>query len=270
MSAHSETAEPLAIPQTAPALFALLRSQGRGLALLERVHAAHQFAMKLHSGQYRASAKPFVCHLVGTAATLALVPVASETTIVAGLLHAAYANGEWGDGLRFSSARKRRRLRARVGPEVEERVHRYTTFEWRLESVGSIAPSRLNAVDRDVVTIRLANEVDDYLDLGVLYKANGVGRRTRALEALPHWLRLADELGLAPLGDLLGRAIEPELPLEVPEPLVSRHDTSFLVAPPSHRERVGALVRRVAFERSRDVFRRMVWLARRMTGTSRR
>src|SRR5689334_22064591 len=102
------------LPQTLAALVGLFRRQGRNEAELARLIDAHRVAMEIFSGQYRPSGKPFVCHAVGTAATLARAGARIEL-VIAGLLHAGYTCGDWGDKLPMMEASKRAKLRARVG-----------------------------------------------------------------------------------------------------------------------------------------------------------
>ncbi|HCD56009.1 MAG TPA: hypothetical protein DEQ90_11340, partial [Halieaceae bacterium] len=73
-----------------------------------RVDTAYQLGVPLFSAQYRASGKPFIAHLVGTASILASHHAAVDT-LIAGLLHATFMTGDFG----FHPGRRRsRRQRA--------------------------------------------------------------------------------------------------------------------------------------------------------------
>ncbi len=254
MTSADDRAPPRGLPQTLPALLLLLSDQGRDPQVAVQVRAAHEVAVMLTSGRFRVSAKPFVCHLVGTAAALTAAG-ASGDLIAAGLLHAVYAQGEWGDGLQglghsagglgLGSA-KRARLRALVGDEVEARVARYTMLDWSLASIIALDGTRLGSLDRDVVAMRLANEVDDHLDLGILYGELAEERRALANQALPHWLRLARELGHEPLAELLHATVPPAMHGRVPSALRTGARNSYLVAPLSHRVRPLPRLRQLA------------------------
>jgi len=115
--------------QTNVQLYEELRASGMVEAQLVRVRDACGLATRLVSGQYRASGKPFICHLVGTASILAAHGAGLET-VLAGLLHSAYACGEFGDGLRGVTPAERAVVRAGVGPATESIVAAYRGLHW--------------------------------------------------------------------------------------------------------------------------------------------
>jgi len=63
----------------------------------------------------------------------------------------------------------------------------------------------LDSGDRDVVLMRLANELDDHLDLGILFYADAE-RRLQLLEPLAVSVDLARDLGYRRLADALAEA----------------------------------------------------------------
>ena len=99
--------------------------------------------------------------------------------VTAGLLHAVYVFGDFGDASRGSGDARRARVKAAVGSDVEELVFRYTHFDWNASTIPAIRErvSSLSAAEREVLVIRLANELEDHLDCGVLYCGNGEQRR---------------------------------------------------------------------------------------------
>src|SRR5262249_6068970 len=115
--------------QTNLQLYGQLLALGHASADVAAGAEAYELAMRLLAGCFRGSGKPFLAHAVGTASVLgsvrARVPVVS-----AGLLHAAYTLGEFGNGWRGASPAKRAEVRRAVGSEVEELVTRYTELEW--------------------------------------------------------------------------------------------------------------------------------------------
>jgi (p)ppGpp synthase/HD superfamily hydrolase len=130
------------------------------------VRDGYEFAIRLFAGHFRGSGKPFVAHLVGTASILAALD-APCVVIVAGLLHAAYEQGDFG----LTRWRARRaRIRAALGDAAEELVWRYNEMPWTPREVERLQadPAVLSETDRWIALMRLANELDDNLDLAML------------------------------------------------------------------------------------------------------
>ncbi len=91
--------------------------------------------------------------------------------MAAGLLHAAYSRGIGGNREKGIWEAQRQKLLHAVGSEVEEYVARYTQHKWNKHTIPIIRDSldSLEPIDRDVLLIRLANELEEYLDFGLLY-----------------------------------------------------------------------------------------------------
>ena len=153
--------------QTNLQLYNQLTSLGWDEPALVLVRDAYGLASQLFSGQVRPTGKTFISHLVGTASVLASVGE-HPTVVAAGLLHAAYAEGEFGDGSRGFSPHKRRTLVEAAGTYVECLVAVYTHLPWHPSLLAGLA-ANLDAEPREVVLIRLANEVDDWADGGLRY-----------------------------------------------------------------------------------------------------
>lgn len=222
--------------QTNLELYAQARAEGYDEAAQEAVLHAYTLAMRLFAGLHRASGKVFLAHLVGTASALvearARLPV-----VVAGLLHAAYTHGEFGDGGRGMTSIKRTHVATVVGEECEDLIARYANFRWRCEALSGLRAtlSGLSGVDRDVVLMRLANELDDHLDLGILYYSDAE-QRLGLLEPLAVCVDLARDLGHHRLADAIAKAFAACRAAKIPG--VTNHPGSrgsFLVAPASHR-----------------------------------
>src|SRR5439155_6816367 len=136
------------------------------------------------------------------------------TLVAAGLLHAAYTHGDFGDGVRGLTDDKRAQVRAPVGNRVEDYVARYAGLRWDAESIPAIATDlgSMTQADRDVITIRLANELDEYLDLGMLY---GVESRQRVIDytkaTKPILVEVAERLGWGQLASELARLCDETL-----------------------------------------------------------
>jgi len=234
-------------PQTNLQLFAALCAAGYGDGDVERIKAAHDFVSAHFAGWFRASGKPFIAHLIGTAGVLAALR-ARTPVIAAGLGHAIYAQGE----LPAASARSLRLMRARVrralGDEVEALIARYDAFQWRAAELPALR-GRLGALspaDREVVLMRLANELDDHWDLAALHCANADARR-RAIDAgLRLSVDIARDLGQPELASRLERAFDLTLAATVPDALRTGHRSSFAVRPPTSWRRGSAWLRRIA------------------------
>jgi hypothetical protein len=137
---------------------------------LGELRATYEFAQELFSGLFRPSGKTFIAHLVGTASLLADCLVDIEV-LKAGLMHAAYVGGDFGDSKKGPSKSKRDQLINVIGPRAEKIVHEYTQLAWPPIDVNSfrLLASSKDSVSRDVSLVRLANELEEYIDLGVCY-----------------------------------------------------------------------------------------------------
>src|SRR5207245_1610113 len=129
------------------------------------VGRAYELALRLFTCVYRGSGKPFLAHAVGTASILASLR-ARMPVIAAGLLHAAYTHGEFGNGWRGVSPPKRREVRRAVGEEVESLVARYTELAWHAGTIAGIRDNLgdMTSVERGVLLVRLANALEGHLD----------------------------------------------------------------------------------------------------------
>jgi len=222
--------------QTNLELYTQMCAEGYDGDAQQSVLHAYTLAMHLFAGLYRPSGKVFVAHLVGTASALvearARLPV-----VVAGLLHAAYTHGEFGDGWRGMTTVKRTRVATVVGGDAESLIARYTAFRWQCEALSSLrtALSGLDDTDRHVILMRLANELDDHLDLGIL-RCSDAERRLNLLEGLAVCVDLARDLGQYRLADALAEAFAACRAAKIPA--ATSHSSgggSFLLAPASHR-----------------------------------
>jgi (p)ppGpp synthase/HD superfamily hydrolase len=215
--------------QTNLQLYQQLRRAGRDVAEIEHVRRAYELVMRLFAGQYRGTGRPFVTHLVGTASILVTLG-ARDAVVRTGLLHAAYTHGAFPGWRRALTERKRQEVRAIAGVETENLVLRYAHLRWTAEVVPSLL-DRLKAMselDRDVVTVRVANELEDLLDRGKVSSA----QRASATGAAA----LAAALGIPALAAALARALGEND--AAPRELSRDQGGSFTLAPATHRERV--------------------------------
>lgn len=220
--------------QTNLQLYRQMESQGYmadDLALLCR---AYDLTLRLTAASFRGSGKPLLAHLVGTASILASLRQ-SVHIVAAGLLHAAYALGDFGDGRYGITDAKRERVRRAAGERIEDLVNRYSTFDWNKRTIPMIRQrvGGLGAIERDVLLIRLANELEDHLDCGVLYCGNGEERRDYIRSPLNQSVDIAREIGFGQLAEELDRAFRATLAADVPVALRNPNDYTYVQPPES-------------------------------------
>jgi hypothetical protein len=233
-----------AVAQTNLQLYNQMLAAGRSEYDLRRVREAYELAMRLFAGQYRANGKPFVAHLVGVASILAAQDRPVET-IVAGLLHSVYSFGEFGDGTRGASPRKRRQVRAAVGDVAEQLAAHYASASWELSALEDLErrTARLSPLESGALEIKLADVLEDHVDGGTTFapfkEYTATVHNGAWAEALARAGKLAGHAGLAAQLRAAAAHMHP-----VPGCLVHERHHSFVVAPLSHRERIALLVSR--------------------------
>jgi (p)ppGpp synthase/HD superfamily hydrolase len=253
-----------AYAQTNIQLFNQLRRYGYRHSELGSVCDAYALTMRLFTGCFRPSGKTFISHLVGTASILADLH-ASVPTVVAGLLHSAYSHGEFGTGARGISAAKRKQLRLAVGTQAEDIVARYTNFAWNQQAIAALHQTlpAAGSIDHEVLLIRLANELEDHLDLAGLYSGFSEGRREVIESYLYLCTDMAVKLGFPSLAAALSQAFEDTLTVELPQLLQQENEnlsraesvhliggkSSFLFPPATHGLRLSVRLARILKQR---------------------
>ena len=219
--------------QTNLQLYNQLLALGYDDAEVRRVYDAHELAMRLFTAQYQPSGKPTLAHVVGTASILAAQRAPTDV-VCAGLLHAAYSHGlfRWWIA---APARRRRLVRDRIGSAAEHLVARYAKFRW---SPGAIRALRarleeLDAVDRRVLLIRLANELEDQLDLGMHFCGEGAFHDLYCGAGLDILVEAATELGFPDLATALDQTIRASNQAMRPAGLRRAEHRPTLIAPGS-------------------------------------
>jgi hypothetical protein len=210
---------------------------------LLRLRRAYELAMFLFSGQFRANGKTQVAHHVGVASALADCG-ARPLVVTAGLLHSAYPLGEFGDGRPGVDARKRARVDAVVGTEVETLVDAYAALAWTRASVRALIDDAdaSTSVTRDLVAMRVANEVDEVADATARFAAEKPETGLAGGDGQALVDELARAYGLDCLGARLREAAEQAATTVVPDVLVSTNERTVFVAPASHRRRLHVVV----------------------------
>jgi hypothetical protein len=185
---------------------------------LARVRTAYDFADRMFVGVRRASGKAFIAHLVGTASVVADVDGRPDV-VLAALLHSVYTGGASEISRKAPSRSTIRRV---AGTATEALVYEYATRPW---GPGPFADASANVATfdrarRDVLLLRLANEVDERADLGTRYADKGTFLRDGD-DALPPMAALADQLECPKLAATFRRLFDEERGVTVPHVLRS-------------------------------------------------
>lgn len=218
--------------QTNLQLFAQLRERGYSSEAIALIERAYWVTVKVFPGFFRASGKTLVDHLVGTASILADAG-ARDQVIAAGLLHAVYVFGEFGANFSGESPTKREQVERWISKDVEDLCARYTSFEWNEKTIPVIRQSveRMNALEREVLLMRLANELEDHLDLGILYCRNADERRRSAMARVGPTCEIARAAGFADLASSIEREFNAAITGTLPNVPVSPYDQVFVARP---------------------------------------
>ncbi len=189
---------------------------------LLRIQAAHDFAEAMVDGMYRAQGVPFLTHLIRTA-SIALAHEMSLCTVLASMAHAAFILRKFEGSRRqaFRSAHQRD-LRAALGDDVERRVTAYEQLPWH--QAGALQTHRRNlesydTLTRDVLAMRLANELEDLLD-GALAFTQVPTEGLLDPERRQDCMALAEQMDLATLARELSQAYLQHESMRVPAALV--------------------------------------------------
>lgn len=163
-----KTAVVQAWPQTITELAIDAAASGWDRASMDRLWRSYDFATSLFSARLRGSGRPFLCHLAGTAA-LALQYGGSRDEVLAALLHAAYEQGDFGDGQRGVTPPRRAEMVKVLGEEAEALVQGFdaTGLEQRVAELASTPADTLTAQERSALFLRAVNALDDSLDTPV-------------------------------------------------------------------------------------------------------
>jgi hypothetical protein len=133
---------------------------------------------------------------------------------------------------------------AGLGTEVESLVAEYTQLEWSRRRAQQILEEldSLDAHGRQLLLLRLANELEDHLDLGILYCSDAPRRLRKIDDTLHVTVELANRLGHGTLANALAGVFEQSHAAQLP-PHRSGEKTTFHLAPRSHCIRPGLQVR---------------------------
>lgn len=193
---------------------------------LEKMRMAYDLAASLFADKHRASGKPFTSHLVGTASILAAYG-ATAPVVIAGLLHAAYEQGGFSSFGKNSPAAGKVTVHQFIDEDVEVVITRYTALQWNAEAIQTMLEGTPELLDknRDVLMIRLANELEDCLDYGLLYCS--AQRREDGMREVTKCIKLAHALRQPELAEEFNIAFARARDTDVPPSLAGRRDRSY-------------------------------------------
>jgi (p)ppGpp synthase/HD superfamily hydrolase len=204
------------------------------------VHRAYSHALQWMSGRFRPSGKPLQDHLVGTASILVERRAPLKLLIVA-ILHAAHEEGDFGALANLSAQAKQRQIESALNSEAAALLTAYANFAWNTQAILRAAENFENLSDRerDVIFLRLANDLEDNLDEAVLYCPNREVRLEYLKKCGPAMVKMATLLDQHTLADELARSHCAQLETENRQdfPIATAHGSSWIAAPLSHRKR---------------------------------
>ena len=231
------------VSQTIVQLYRQLLGQEFTAAEIQRVAAMYHYMMELCGNRFRASGKPFMDHLVGVA-SIAAHYRHDIVLVVAALAHSVYDEADFGSFWPKITRRNKRELRRELGHDVDTLTRLYSEFEWKPQTVATI-PQRLASMtgtERDVVFLRVANELEEAINLDLLFYENV--RRQKKLALLNACSDIADGLGYPAMAREVREAYVVLVHADVAGMPVPEHAYSFIVTPRSDRKRLSPLLGR--------------------------
>ena len=159
------------VAQTNLQLYNQLRREDRTLEELQLIHRAYEFTTTIYGAYLQPDGKPFLSHSVGVASIVAQLGLPIDF-VAAAIAHNIYVNGDFGDGRSSSATRSRRRLVIdHLGERIEDLIFRFKDYRLTLRTIDDLL-ARLDGFDEDerhLLLMDLADHLEKYVDLGVLY-----------------------------------------------------------------------------------------------------
>ena len=232
--------------QTNLQLFKQLQDSGYSERDQLAVCDAYKFAVEIFTASFRPSGKTLLAHLIGTASIACWLHSRVEL-INAGLLHAAYTLSDFGGFAPLKA--KRQIVSSRFGKGTEELIFAYLNLDWSTEKIKECDERfvLLTPIQRDALLLRLMNELEDCLDLGVLYCANSEQR----CSYLANWgtvmVELANRLEQPALAAEMNSLFKEVVWLTFPAALADQRKSngSVLVPPKSYSRKTAVAAKRL-------------------------
>jgi (p)ppGpp synthase/HD superfamily hydrolase len=247
---------------TWPQLVVQSREAGAGDDALWALHRAYLASQEVFEGFYRGCGEPFECHMVRTASVV-LHEHQPAPVVHAALLHSAYDLHRYDHTTRRAPRPShRRRLQRAIGEEAEALVWGFATLDDWPEGVKAHRDRLAGAstAHRRVLTLYVANELANHLDLGKAYRA-GWKFRERLEEHGDAIVDLTRALGFSVIADelevLFDQHLTEQLPAAVagrPRPYELRTRRTWQATRP---ERLARAVRRSVRRNRRRLARRL-------------
>jgi hypothetical protein len=236
--------------QTNIQLYNQMRDAEYTLDEVKLVARAYNYATTIFVGLYRGSGKTLLAHLVGTGSIVAWLHRPAPV-IAASILHAAYENGD------FGGAQPEQDIAKAVGEEVGRFVYSYHNLRWSYQTrmVDDLIQRMpgLDTYEREATLMRIANEMEDYLDGATWYhglpgdhtQVKGAEWRVAYMDRIEEpMVTLAKALGEPALAEELTAQFAQARSTRIPEELRSGHPYMSFVAPRSYQRKPSAQLRR--------------------------
>jgi hypothetical protein len=231
------------IAQTNLQLYEQIRAQGRPAGDLALIRRCYELSVTLYSGRFQGDGKPFVAHTIGVASIMAQHG-GSSVVVGAACIHNVYGNGDFGDGeWETASPHRRRFVSDAVGEEVEDAIYRFRSLRLNSDTIERIVSGldRLDARERELLAMDLADHLEKYADRGVLYFGDGSWIESITDKHGATMIDIANRLGYPALAVALADAFEDARSQSIPPELRPdpRHTAIELVMPLSCVRRPG-------------------------------
>lgn len=150
--------------QTIDGIYAEARQSGWSEELTDLMQA-YTLIEPMFTGWCRASGRPFLCHLIGTA-SLMLQHGGTRDEVLAALTHAVIESGAYGRWGTRPRGDVHALAAGALPPGSLHYVEAYSLFDWRafVSTAMQDLHGALEAVDPTVLKLRIVNEIDDSLD----------------------------------------------------------------------------------------------------------
>ncbi len=206
-SEFHEISEVHSYAQTNIHLYKQLKSEGYSLDEINHVRKAYDLAIELFACLYCPSGKTFLAHVVGVGSILGSLRISSDV-VAASLLHDVYESGDFGEG--WSLDQKKTLVRETVGPKTEHYIGEYQALEWSRSTIPVIRNkiNYLNPFERNVLMVRLSNELEDLLDGGILFCPDAKSRRLHFRNLGHLHVEMAELLGYPTLAVEFNKALK--------------------------------------------------------------